>query len=88
MDISTRHIDLVRAVNESTTEVEHSRSTAYLDGFRNCIEVGGGNLWRLLIAADLHYLDQGIDRPMCCGLWLDWRPATQPTIDANDDARR
>jgi len=28
-----------------------------------------------LCDADDHYLNQGIARPMCCGVWLDWKPA-------------
>jgi len=25
-----------------------------------------------LMDCDWHYINQGIDRPMCCGVFLDW----------------
>lgn len=26
------------------------------------------------VECDNYYFMQGIDRPMCCGVWLDWEP--------------
>jgi hypothetical protein len=73
--VSTRllakHIDLVEAVNSALTEAAHSDARLRLEGFREAVDIVGE---RHLIALDNHYLDQGIDRPMCCGVWLDWEP--------------
>jgi len=72
-DLHTRHIELVEAVNASTTQLQHDIRYAHLKGFRDGIEAAG--LRVPLVEADLHYLNQGINRPMCCGVWLDWKPA-------------
>jgi hypothetical protein len=66
------HIELVRAVNEATTEEGHRIRETMLQGWRKGVTDAGGCVD--LCAADSYYLDQGIDRPMCCGVWLDWTP--------------
>lgn len=67
-----RHIELVEAVNNAKTLREHELAEARLRGFRDGLEIQGkiGQL----SACDLHYITQGIDRPMCCGVFLDWEP--------------
>ena len=71
--IHEKHIALVEAVNNSKTEYEHraqdSRRAGWIQGVRDC----GYHVDQC--AADLHYIDQGVDRPMCCGVWLDWEPS-------------
>ncbi len=73
MTIHDKHIELIEAVNNSLTEDEHSHRYERLIGFISGVEVSGRRL--NLMEADFHYLDQGIDRPMCYGVWLDWKPA-------------
>jgi hypothetical protein len=73
MDIRARHIELVEQVNNAKDEREHSARQFYLDGWRDGLFSAGVNL--SLMAADQHYLDQGVDRPMCCGVFLDWQAA-------------
>ena len=74
-DLRTKHIEMVEAVNTAKTEREHREADLRLEGFRKAIEcVCPGCLGMFLIAADLHYINQGIDRPMCCGVWMDWKP--------------
>ena len=77
MTISERHIEMVRAVNEAKTGYENSRARWILYGFREAVTtiLGGVRSGELVIDADLYYLNQGIDRPMCGGVWLDWKPA-------------
>lgn len=76
--LKSTHLALVKKVNESKTQREHDLAEAMLRGFRDGVEAAGARLD--LIAADLLYLDQGIDRPMTCGVWLDWMPEpTSPT---------
>jgi hypothetical protein len=66
------HIALIRAVNESKTLEQHTKSEAYLDGWRQGVKSCGITL--SMCDSDNYYLSQGIDRPMCCGVWLDWKP--------------
>lgn len=67
-----KHIQLVEAVNNASTETEHFAAEIRLRGWREGMEDAGRPV--SLLAADSFYLDQGIDRPMCCGVFLDWRP--------------
>ena len=71
-DKHTRWLDLV---NSAETVEEHNLRRAQLDAWRTGVKDAGVTLD--LIAADLHYLGQGIDRPMVCGVWLDWEPKEQ-----------
>jgi len=72
-DLHTRHIALVEAVNAAESEVDHRIAEARLRGFREAAGALGRD-YGMHIAADLHYIDQGIDRPMCAGVFLDWQP--------------
>lgn len=67
-----KHIALVEEVNNSTSEDQHSFALQKLRGFRDALDIIGVNH---LCACDQFYLDKGINRPMCCGVWLDWTPA-------------
>jgi hypothetical protein len=71
-----KHIELVEAVNNAKTQQEHDMAEAVLRGYRIALveayDTCAGNL---LMECDRHYLDQGIDRPMCCGVFLDWKPS-------------
>ena len=69
----TPHIARVIAVNEATTEAEHTRLDRELHAFRDGMRAAGGR--PDLMGCDWYYLEQDIDRPMCCGVWLDWTPA-------------
>lgn len=70
MDVYDEHIRLVEAVNQSKTTEDHMKNFLALekfrDSYRDCAEFGS-----MLMACDNYYLDQGIDRPMCCGVFLD-----------------
>lgn len=74
MSTRTKHIELVEAVNNALTQAEHDRAEAVLRGFRLAFDEHYDGF--SLMDCDRHYLDQGIDRPMCCGVFLDWKPAT------------
>jgi len=67
-------IELTEKINSCTNEAEHNWLSAERSGFLRGVEAMGGNSGRLLIENDLHYLSQGIDRPMCGGEFLDWKP--------------
>jgi hypothetical protein len=68
-----RHIELVEAVNASTTELAHDYATFYLRGYRegrcdgNDVAIG-----LMIMEADMHYIELGIDRPMTGGIFHDW----------------
>ena len=65
------HLALVDAVNEAKTPEEHQIAEATLRGFRQ-----GVPYWDWA-DADFHTMEKyGEDRPMCCGVLLDWKPAT------------
>jgi hypothetical protein len=64
-----KHIKLVEAVNNSKTESEHYANNRQLKGFREALDIMKINQ---LMDCDWHYINQGIDRPMCCGVFLDW----------------
>jgi hypothetical protein len=70
----TKHIELVEAVNNAKTHQEHDRALAVLEGYRIALHYALAQFSGHLIACDKHYMDQGIDRPMCCGVFLDWTP--------------
>jgi hypothetical protein len=70
-----RHIELVEAVNNAKTQREHDLAEAKLEGFRAACECYvGRNIGALLMDCDRYYMAKGIDRPMCCGVFLDWSP--------------
>lgn len=78
MSIHDRHIELVEAVNAAVNAREHELAEARLHGFRiACDLLRPGH--RLRLGADQFYIDEGIDRPMCCGVWLDWEPTLEPS---------
>lgn len=67
-EIFKKHIYLLEKVNEATKEQSYSLHLQKLYGFREALYILGINQ---LMECDLYYLDQGIDRPMCCGVFLD-----------------
>lgn len=67
-----KHMELVQAVNNAKTVEEHSHAEQYLRGWREGVTASDG--YMRLMDADNFYLEQGIERPMCCGVWLDWKP--------------
>ena len=70
------HITLVDQVNPAQDTTLHSQAEEWVWGFRRALDVLG-ILGEELIACDLHYLNQGIDRPMCGGAFLDWQPTEE-----------
>lgn len=66
------HCALVDKVNNSKTELEHRTSEIYLNGWRDGVRSTGRRVD--LIAQDIRHINNGIDRPMCCGVFLDWKP--------------
>ncbi len=71
--IEAEHIRLVEAVNNAPTERLHDRFQDHLWGWREGVKACGYELD--YCAPDMHYINQGNERPMCCGVWLDWTPA-------------
>lgn len=69
----SNHTDLIDAVNDAKTEYEHNHAKGVLDGWRLCMEQMGRR-WDF-IEADEHSMERFGDRPICCGVLLDWEPA-------------
>lgn len=76
MTLSEKHLALVEAINGATTQTERSEREAERRGFLDAVEIihGFGAAGHLGMEADWHYINQEIDRPMCCGVFLDWTP--------------
>jgi hypothetical protein len=68
----SRHTDLIDAVNDAKTEYEHVIADGYLRGWRDG-QKEAGRRW-CFIEADEHSVARFGDRPICCGVLLDWRP--------------
>ena len=74
MTLHEKHIERIELVNNAQTLEAHQEFLAELNAWKDGVADAGVRLD--LIAADLHYIDQGIDRPMCCGVFNDWKEAT------------
>lgn len=72
MNIRDKHIMLVELVNNSKSRYEHDLNLNYLRGWRTGVYDTGYRI--SLIECDLHYINNGIDVPMCGGVFLDWEP--------------
>jgi hypothetical protein len=70
--MANKHTELIDAVNDATTEYEHTYAMGVLAGWRDGLEHCGHRL--SLIDADHHSMARFGDRPMCCGVLLDWKP--------------
>lgn len=71
--MSRSHLEMVDAVNAATTEVEHREAELRLEGWREAADHFGHG-WSGLTADNHSMAKYGEDRPMCCGVLLDWRP--------------
>jgi hypothetical protein len=80
-DFDKRHIELVESVNNSRTQAEHDERKIYLRGFRETAKMFVNIDW---CACDMHYINQGIDRPMVAGVFLDWQPASEAKEQGNE----
>lgn len=64
-----KYLELLIAANDETkTEVDHDRAVRHLKGWLAGVFDATGKRFN----GDYYYLEQGIDRPMCVGLFLDW----------------
>lgn len=63
---------LIANVNNAKTEYEHRRNDALLRGYREALRDEGIPYdW---MDADLHHEGADAERPMCLGVFLDWKP--------------
>lgn len=74
MTIQERHMLMVDSVNNARTQRQHEDYRIALHAWRLGVchddPVRYGNM---LIDADLVQMGRGIDRPMCGGVFLDWK---------------
>ena len=66
-----RALPMVEAVNNAKTETQHREAQLRLEGYKKRCEEHGES-WPCC-QLDEHF-DDGSDRPMCCGIYLDWEP--------------
>jgi hypothetical protein len=80
-DVHDKHIALVRAVNEATTEEAHRKAEAYLtawrDGVADARGWGDAERGQMLMVADWYYIDAGEIRDTCGGVFVDWAPVPE-----------
>jgi len=80
MNCKERYLVIVKDVNECTTELSHTISDSYRDGFIEACRIAFGNTYAggIIMAGDEMYFDtEHKDRPMCGGVWLDWKPTKE-----------
>ena len=77
MTVTDLYIEKVKVINAAKTEDEHSRLRLEVRAWAEGVRDAGGHIY--LMDGDYHYIEQGIDRPMCCGIWLDWEPSNSTT---------
>lgn len=83
MNLTMRHRELIAAVNNAKNDRDWNRENDILHGWRIGIgeafghEESGG--WMKVIDwvdADLHHEGENSERPMCIGVFLDWKPTS------------
>ena len=73
-NVHSEHMKRVDAVNEAKTEREHQDANLVLKGFRDGLDAAGLSP-RIYMDCDLAQFARGFEhRPMCCGVFLDWKP--------------
>ena len=79
------HLQMVDAVNNSTTDEQHKAAAERLCGFRYaaCHCVGFLLYTELIEHASEAQRQRGVNREMWGGVWLDWEPQTD-TENSND----
>ncbi len=74
MTLQEIHMQMVDAVNNSKTQREHREADLMLHGWRKGVTDCGYHVD--LIGADLAQFERGFEnRPMCCGVFNDWKEA-------------
>jgi hypothetical protein len=82
MSLEMKHREMIATVNNSSTEREHDLAWEALRAWR--MGVGDANGWfedggwmnaMYWQDADLHHEGADSERPMCIGVFLDWRPS-------------
>ncbi len=76
MTIYEQCIALTEQINNAKTLLEHQMLQSKRDGFFRGLEAAGRDsvcIGSLIMDCDRHYMDKGIDRPMCGGVFLDWK---------------
>jgi hypothetical protein len=66
------HTGLIDNVNDALTEWQHTYAEGVLRGWRAGLE-HCGRAWSPS-EADFHTMERFGERPMCCGVLLDWSP--------------
>lgn len=68
------HIRMVERLNKSRTLREYELNGSQLAGFRAALETIGVSQ---LLLCDAYYLERGVTRLMCAGVFLNWEPTTE-----------
>ncbi len=73
-------IELVEKINNAKTKFMQEKYCDQRKGLLMAAEALGFDAGQMLMNADNYYINQGIDRPMCGGEFLDWK-STEETDD-------
>lgn len=68
------HYEMIDAVNNAATQTEHDAAELRLEGWRLAAD-HFGFFWSG-VAADMHTMETHGDVDMCCGVLMDWKPAS------------
>ena len=79
MMIHEEHMRRIDLVNAAESEWRYKMYNDELNGWRDGVVFCGFHVD--LIAADLAQIERGHVRPMCAGVFLDWKPADGKTDD-------
>lgn len=73
------YVRRVVAINSATSREDHDRLEREHAAWKQGVHDAGREV--PVLSGDYYYIDHNIDRPMCCGVWLDWTPATVVECD-------
>jgi hypothetical protein len=59
---------LIEVNDESVSKENHDRLLIELHAWKRGVEDATGHTFN----GDYYYIELGVDRPMCCGVFLDW----------------
>ena len=85
MKIQDRFHELLIAANDETVdEREHNRRVDFLYAWKQGVHDArkSAGLLEIYLNGDYHYIDLGVDRPMCVGLFLDWKQSVPSAGEA------
>lgn len=70
MKVNKKYFELLDELNNAKTIESHEKLFWQLSAWVDGVQCAGGFISGLM--ANQYYIDQGIERPMWDGVWIDW----------------